>query len=192
MVKWDQVTLPYEHGGLSIRLPGLMNTTLGMKIIWRMITRKESWWKKALATKYLNQTRTKLLTYIIHVRPCTQVWKLVKKIIPSIRNHISKTPGNGKSVAIWDDRIMGKEPLNLQQDLLVIQKWMAERGFNTLHSVSAWDQQPWHEWKIPTIPLNLKGHWEKLKHDLKGAVPINIEEEDNYVWDPNGGRYTAK
>lgn len=50
----------------------------------------------------------KVTTNIIHVRPCTQVWKLVKKIIPSIRNHISKTPGNGKSIAIWDDRIMGK------------------------------------------------------------------------------------
>lgn len=127
------------------------------EIIWRMITGREIWWKKALATKYLNQTITKLLIGIIPMRPCTQVSKVVKKIIPSIKNHISKTLRNGKSVAIWDDKIMGKEPLNLQRDLPGIQKWMAVRGLNTLHSISAWDQQIWHEWQIPTTPINLKG-----------------------------------
>lgn len=54
LVKWEQVTLPYEQRGLSIRLPGLINVALGMKIIWRMITGKESWWKKTLAIKYMN------------------------------------------------------------------------------------------------------------------------------------------
>lgn len=46
LVKWDQVVLPYEKGGLSIRLPGLMNAALGMKIMWKLITGKEHWWKK--------------------------------------------------------------------------------------------------------------------------------------------------
>lgn len=42
LVRWEQVVLPYEQEGLSIRLPGLMNVALGMKIIWRLITGKES------------------------------------------------------------------------------------------------------------------------------------------------------
>ena len=33
LVKWEQVTLLYEKGGLSIRLSGLMNVALGMKIL---------------------------------------------------------------------------------------------------------------------------------------------------------------
>jgi len=68
---------------------------------------------------------------------------------------------------------------------------MAERRLNTLHSISTWDQHNWHEWQIPTIPINLKVQWEKLNHHLKGAAPISIEEEDDYVWDPNGV-YTVK
>jgi len=64
LVKLEQVTLFYGRGGLSIRLPGLMNAAFGMKIIWRMITGKESWWKKTLATKYMNHPRTNLLTKI--------------------------------------------------------------------------------------------------------------------------------
>ena len=42
LVRWEKVVLPYEQGGLSIRLPSLMNVALGMKIIWRLITGKES------------------------------------------------------------------------------------------------------------------------------------------------------
>lgn len=87
---------------------------------------------------------------------------------------------------------MGKEPLNLQLDLQGIQIWMTERGLNTLHSISTWDQQTWHEWQVTTIPLNLKGQWEKLKHHLKGVEPISIEEEDDFFWDPSGEGYIVK
>jgi len=113
LVRWEQVTLPYEKEGLAILLPGKMNIALGIKKNWRMISGKEHWWEKVLAMKYLNHPRTKLITGSIPVRSCIQVWKLVKKIIPLIRNHISKNLGNGKTVTIWEDRIMGREPLNL-------------------------------------------------------------------------------
>ncbi len=46
LVRWEQVVLPYEQGGISIHIPGLMNAALGMKIVWRLIMGKESWWKK--------------------------------------------------------------------------------------------------------------------------------------------------
>lgn len=121
LLKWEQVTLPYEQGGLSIRLPGLMNVALGVKIIWRMIACKERWCKKTLAIKYMNQSRTKLLTQNTPIRSCTQVWKLVKKITPLIINHISKIPGNGKTISIWEDKIMGKEAIYLQSGLEDIQ-----------------------------------------------------------------------
>ena len=37
LVRWEQVTLPYEKGGIAIRLPGLMNIALATKLIRRMI-----------------------------------------------------------------------------------------------------------------------------------------------------------
>ena len=79
LVRWEKVVLPYEQGGLSIRIPGLMNAALGMKIIWRLITGKESWWKKTLLSKYMDGTRERLLKGNIPIRQCTEVWKLVKK-----------------------------------------------------------------------------------------------------------------
>jgi len=46
LVRWEQLVLPYEQEDLSIRIPGLMNIALGMKIVWGMITGKGSSWKK--------------------------------------------------------------------------------------------------------------------------------------------------
>jgi len=88
-----------------------MNISLGTKIVWRMINGKEQWWEKSLTRKYLNCQRTKILSKIIPYQPCTQIWKLVKKTIPHIRDQISKNPGNGETISIWDDRIMGGNPL---------------------------------------------------------------------------------
>jgi len=99
LVRWEQ-TLPYEKGGIAICLPGLMNIALGTKIIWRMINGNVHWWEKVLTMKYLNCHRTKLLTDTIPDRPCTQIWKLVKRIIPLIKDKISKNPGNGKTISI--------------------------------------------------------------------------------------------
>ena len=69
---------------------------------------------------------------------------------------------------------------------------MEERRINALYSISEWDHNNWLEWKIPTIPKNLKGQWEKLKSHLTGVAPINREEHDDFVWDPNGREYTVK
>jgi len=80
-----------------------------------------------------------MLTKIIPDRPCTQVWKLIKKIIPQIRDQISKNPGNGKSISIWDDRIMGAAPLNQQQNLRGLKEWMEEKGITSLYSIFEWE-----------------------------------------------------
>lgn len=82
LIRWDQVTLPFEKGGISIRIPGLINNALGIKLVWRMLNGKDQWRSKALSRKYLNCQRSKMLTEIILDCPCTQVWKLIKKIIP--------------------------------------------------------------------------------------------------------------
>jgi len=50
--------------------------------------------------------------------------------------YISKIPGNGKTISIWEDRVMGKEPLQTHPETEDIQEWMKGKGFNTLHSIS--------------------------------------------------------
>ena len=38
LINWKQVTASYKNGGLSIKLPRLMNTALGRKITWSFLT----------------------------------------------------------------------------------------------------------------------------------------------------------
>lgn len=87
---------------------------------------------------------------------------------------------------------MGKNPLNMKQNLKGLQCWMEEKRINTLYSISEWDQENWLRWKTPTIPTRLKSQWEKLKTHFSGAAPINREEQDDFIWEPNGGEYTVK
>ena len=192
LVKWEQVTLPCENGGIEICLPRLMNISLRTKIIWRMINGNGHWWEKVLTMKYLNCHITKLITDTIPDSPCTQIWKLVKRIIPLIRDQISKNPGNGKTISIWEDTIMGKNPLNQQQNLRGLQRWMEEQRFNTLYSILNWDQNNWVRCKKLATPPRLKSKWKILKFHLAGVAPINKEKHYDSFWDQNGGDYTVK
>jgi len=69
LVKWDEVTLPYEKFGLEIRILGIMNLALGEKITWIFITGESSWWKKILEVKYMNHNRALLLRKCYPIRP---------------------------------------------------------------------------------------------------------------------------
>jgi len=87
---------------------------------------------------------------------------------------------------------MGKEPLQTHSDTKDIQEWMKDKGFNTLHSISLWDQKEWQDWKILAILIDLEGQWSKIRQLLKEAALIHFDEEDAYLWDPSGGHYTVR
>jgi len=64
--------LPYEKGGMSIRLPTHLNLALGEKIAWRFITGKDCWWKKVLEANYMNHAQSLLQEEGFPIRPCIQ------------------------------------------------------------------------------------------------------------------------
>eukprot|EP00253_Pinus_taeda_P009881 PITA_09881 len=168
LVNWGQVTLPYEKGGLSIKIPSLSNQALGLKLIWKIISSKD------------------------HDRPCTPVWRLIKKVLPHFRENVSKLPGNGKNTKIWADRIMNSNPMNLQQELRPLQDWMEDRRIITLYDISSWNHNRWRDWKELQLPQDLKESWHNLKSSLSGIAPVNKEKEDTYIWDSRGGSFSVR
>lgn len=87
---------------------------------------------------------------------------------------------------------MWKNPLNQQQNLRGLQRWMEEKSFITLYSILDWDQNNQVRWKKLATPPRLKSRREILKVHLAGVTPIILEEQYDLVWDPNGGDYTVK
>jgi hypothetical protein len=57
LLNWKQVFQPLNKGGLAIRDPILMNTSLGEKIAWHLIIGNADWWKTTLLAKYFNSSR---------------------------------------------------------------------------------------------------------------------------------------
>eukprot|EP00253_Pinus_taeda_P015965 PITA_15965 len=192
LVKWDQVTLPFEKGGLGIKIPSLSNMAMGFKLIWRILNGKGSWWAEVIKRKYLNGPNSNILSDTIVDRQCTPVWKLIKKALPYFRNHISRVPGSGREINIWADRIMGSKPRNSTQNLRPLQIWMETKNLNSLYDISTWEHNSWKDWKSLSPPTNLRDLWAELKISLSGSAPVNKSTEDRFVWDPNRGKYTVK
>jgi len=44
--------------------------------------------------------------------------------------------------------------------------------------------------EISAISADLEGKWSKIRQFLKGAMPIHLGEEDEYLWNPSSGHYT--
>jgi len=192
LVKWDQVILPFEKGGLGIRIPRLANMAMGFKLIWRILNGKGAWWTEAIKRKYLNGANSNILSEPIVDRQCTPVWKLIKKSLPHFKVCISRAPGSGRDINIWTDHIMGSEAREALTNLSPLQMWMEEKNLKTLYDISSWDQNRWLGWKHLPIPNNLRDLWADLKISLSGSAPLNSLSEDKYVWDPNDGNYTVK
>ena len=85
---WDQVSLE------NVKWEGTMVGRSPIKEISKLSSVKDA---------HRNNTRSTLYSSLETYQ---------KKFIPQIRDQISKNPGNGKTISIWDDRIMGATPLN--------------------------------------------------------------------------------
>ncbi len=192
LVKWDQVTLPYEKGGMSIRLPAHPDLALRETNVWRFITGKDCWWKKVLEAKYMNHARSLLLEEHFPIMPCTQVWNLVKKYLPLIKENSSKLLGNRKCIKIWEDGIMGNPPLANQINIQNLRGWMSTNGIFNLNDISLWKNGNWAEWRTPNLPRNLKSQSNSVINLLKRVSPLSLDSQDSFIWDPNGGEYSVK
>eukprot|EP00253_Pinus_taeda_P017777 PITA_17777 len=192
LVKWDQVILPFEKGGIGIIIPRLANMAMGFKLIWRILSEKGAWWTEAMKRKYLNGINSNILVDPIADRQCTPVWKLIKKTLPLLKGYISRAPGNGSGINIWTERIMGTEARDTLPNLRPLHLWMEAKKLKSLYDISIWEQNRWLGWKHLRLPYNLREQWADLKLSLTGSTPLNRLSKDRYMWDPNGGSCTVK
>eukprot|EP00253_Pinus_taeda_P035972 PITA_35972 len=192
LVKWDQVILPFEKGGIGIRILRLANMAMRFKLIWRILSEKGDWWTKAIKRKYLNGTNSNILVDPIADRQCTPVWKLIKKTLLLLKGYISRALGNGSGINIWTEHILGMEARDTLPNLRPLHLWMEAKKLKSLYDISIWEQNRWLGWKHLRLPHNLREQWADLKLSLTDSTPLNRLSEDRYMWDPNGSSYTIK
>ena len=170
-----------------------MNLALGSNIAWIFLTRGKIWWKAALEAKYLNASRTTNLEKSPPTRPCTQIWKVIIEEIQLIKDHISMRHGNGEKINLWKENIMGKPPLDSNQDIKDIKRRMIREGYKKLEDISSWDLDGvWKQWAKPNLPNDLKNQWNHMNSLLAGATPIDKSIKYAYYWKQTRGEYSVK
>ena len=96
---------PKQCGKVGVRDPLIMNLALIAKILWRVISGENAWWKTTLSKKYMTSTRRKCGVDIDTNRVGSPIWDLYKKATYIIQYNIHWIAGNGKRIKIWHDRL---------------------------------------------------------------------------------------
>ena len=60
LVSWDKIQKPRDEGGLQVWSLSTQNLALGAKLLWQIVTGKESWSKKVLRKKILSRNKEKM------------------------------------------------------------------------------------------------------------------------------------
>eukprot|EP00253_Pinus_taeda_P019238 PITA_19238 len=186
LVKWDVVKKTQADGGLQIRDPALINLALGGKILWKLLHEPTHPVSEILRTKYRPNINLSNLQNA-NTANSTQVWKLCCKSSKFFIKHVYKIPGNGKHTHLWNDRIMGKEPLRDNEEIGNLREWLKQAGVNTVFDLSKWDiRGDWDGWDFHGVPERLTHQQTLIEEMLEEAAPINRSLKDKWGWGQTG------
>ena len=132
LVNWKTVKMPKQEGGLHIRDLRIQNLSMGSNLLWSMLDTKPSWCSTMLRCKYFPGQRLRCLDEDSHVRNGSTIYKLCMKALPQFREELHWIPGNGKSISVWNDVILSKNPPQLPR----LQLWMESLGLISLWDIS--------------------------------------------------------
>ncbi|KAE8815280.1 retrotransposon unclassified [Hordeum vulgare] len=110
MVKWADICLPKDRGGLGITASRRMNVALMLRWVWRILQGDGGLWLRLIEAKYL-QGRPLLARSLA---TGSQFWKSIQGIKDEIRLGLWFSVGNGAGTQFWLDPWLDGEPLRLR------------------------------------------------------------------------------
>uniref|UniRef100_A0A8I6X3U8 Reverse transcriptase domain-containing protein n=1 Tax=Hordeum vulgare subsp. vulgare TaxID=112509 RepID=A0A8I6X3U8_HORVV len=110
MVKWADICLPKDRGGLGILASRRMNVALMLRWVWRITRGDRGLWLRLLEAKYLQG---------IPLLACSrsagsQFWKSIQAIKEEIRAGLRFSVHNGSGTQFWLDPWLDGAPLRLR------------------------------------------------------------------------------
>ena len=93
---------------------------------------------------------------------------------------------------MWEDSILGEEPLGHNPGIQNIKQWLKYQHIFTLWDLSSWDNEKnWTDWKYADLPNELDEEAKLLSKLLQGKSPLNQVACDKRGWGSKSGSYTA-
>ena len=120
---------------------------MGTKLLWHLVSERSSWSKKVPWKKYFTGQRQRCLDKNPPNKKGSPIFKLYLKALEHFRSLLYWIPGNRKRIKVWEDSILGEEPLGQNLGIQNIKQWLQEQQVFTLWDLSAWDNENnWIDW----------------------------------------------
>ena len=183
MMRWDNVCLPKDYGGLGILNSKILNESLLLKWIWRIYNADEKdLCCNLLREKYL---RTRPLAKCSRTGG-SQFWRGIQKVKDRFYMGASFSVGNGENTRFWIDTWLGEVPLKVKFSKL----FGCCRSKESLVS-DCWKQFEWVVSFRRTFGMAETQEWNHLLQELEGIQPTN--NPDRVIWKlEKKGHYTTK
>jgi ribonuclease HI/exonuclease III len=194
LVNWSKVKTPQMEGGLNIRDVASHNIAMGGKILWNMTAGKQTWSKQLLRKKYFSGSRDRFLEKPPTTKKGSPIFHLCQRAMPLLKAQLTWIPGNGSKINIWEDSILGGQPLSELREIENIKEWLLHRNCSTLWDISTWkndEKRSWEGWDLGNYPEELNDEASILLDLLQGNSPLSAGERDKRGWGTNSGVYTA-
>ena len=90
-------------------------------------------------------------------------------------------PWKWKEIKLWEDSIMGDQPLGQNPGIKNIMDWAQNNNLNTLWDISSWEEDGdniWKDWHIDNLPHWLNDEKDCLIQHLQGKTPSAKNSQD--------------
>jgi hypothetical protein len=82
-------------------------------------------------------------------QPGSQIWKLIRASIPFFKEHLTWIPGNGKSIRLWQDSVLGTDITSRGEEIGDLKRWLTSEQKLTLFDISIWNEDgSWKAWSL--------------------------------------------
>lgn len=182
MMKWENLCIPKEFGGLGIMDTRMMNESSIVKWGWRMLEAKtDDICFNLLKRKYLGRSSLQINKW-----DGSQFWKGVHRTKENLKWGCRAKVGNGNNVRFWEEVWVGEVPLKLELPSLY-----HLCGDKECLVSDYWEGDGWHITFRRALGDEDMKEWERLIV-LLDDFRLN-EEPDHFEWVLDKlGRYTTR
>jgi hypothetical protein len=130
--------MPSQKGGIQVRDPELANLVTGGNILWKIFSKQRHPISQILIKKYLQGISMNTMDGRASGKGTT-LWNLCSQAWEFFKEHLYRTPRNGKRTRLWEDKIMGLQRLNFVPDFADMRAWIIQQGIQMMVDISSWD-----------------------------------------------------
>ncbi|KAE8768668.1 hypothetical protein D1007_59848 [Hordeum vulgare] len=189
MVKWADICLPKDRGGLGIPASRRMNVALMLRWVCQILRGDGGLWLQLLEAKYLHG---KPLLACPHSTG-SQFWKSIRAIKDDIRLGLWFSVGNGSRTQFWLDPWLDGEPLSLrfprlfaicEEPAVLVSAAALEDGWQFAFRCSFGPEEV-QEWDVlnEVVPLSISSVYDNVSRSLSPSGQFSVNSAYQ-LWHP--------